>query len=268
MPSEQRCIFCLEKGNSRTGGLICKHVVDGFVHSKCFRHYLLYSNRTFCPICRRSLPIKDIMILAETKNEELLMQSLIEEDEDSFIRAVETHLVITSYPDDVLKLAFVSAASFGFTKAGKKFYEQIFPRQSMFKRFIQRFKKQEQVKYYLSHFTENGILKAVLKLKFRVFERFSYGSDIRPIALFCSVIDQNMAMLKLVLGFKNIDVNYRDIDCYSPLYYSIAKNNLEATKLLLEHKARITNVHPRYNALIFAIILERKEHSRLLRCYL
>lgn len=198
------------------------------------------------------------------------MKSLLDRDEDAFLKALEVYLRWDLDSYEVTKLAFITSVAFGFLKATKKLYDQIFPRQSILRKFMQRFKKKEQeediCKYGLVLSLQCELLRGAVMLKIGPeFQNFK-ASDIRTVALFCAVIDQNVDMVKLVLKLKNVNINHRDAKCYRPLYYSIAKGNLQITKLLLDHKALI-KIPPIYDALAFAVTHKRDEHYKLLCSY-
>lgn len=270
MTIRRDCIFCQNKEYSKSGSLTCKHKSDGSLRACCFRVHFLRTEKTDCPVCRRQLSLKDILVLAETKNEKLLMKSLLDRDEDAFLKALEVYMHWDFDSYEVTKLAFITSVAFGFLKATKKLYDQIFPRQSILKEFMQRFKKKKQeediCKYSLVFSMQCEILRGAVMLKIGPEFKNIKASDIQTMALFCAVIDQNVSMVKLVLKFKDVNINYKDAQCYFPLYYSIAKGNLQIAKLLLDHKALI-KMPPRYDALAFAAKHNRDQHYKLLCSY-
>lgn len=211
--------------------------------------------------------MKDLLILATTKEEETLMQSLVEKNEVLYVEAVEVFLQRGSDRNAFLKLIFLISVAFGFVNAAKKFFALLFPRQTAVERLKKMLNKKQPVKRCSIEYAWRGeIFEAAMWLKLgNIFKNFRYR-DIRSVALFCATLEEDVDMVRFLLKVKDVDVNCEDKNCLSPLYYSIIRNNLEITKLLLEHNARV-DVNRIYSAKTLAILYGRDDQFKLLCTY-
>ena len=248
---------------------MCTHAADGFVHTACFRGFAFLTEPVKCPICRKLLPLKDLLLLACSDYEEQLMKSLLEEDESTFVRAIEVAKRLDSVDPEywigILRMAFVVSVSFGFFEAAKRFHQQIFLRPSFFKRAAEKLgiRSRKEVRFSGNFWTH--VLELALNLKFGRYSSFDFNG-ILSTALFCAVYDRNVEMVKYVLSLKDVNVNCRDTDLCSPIYFSIIKDSLEITRLLLDHGAR-TAVNRKASAFQVATYFNREEHYQLLCSY-
>ena len=245
---------------------MCTHGADGFVHNACFRGFAYLTEPVKCPICRKLLPLKDLLLLACTDYEGRLMKCLLEEDESAFVKAIETAKRLDpKYWIGILKAAFVVSVSFGFFEAAKRFHQQIFIRPGFFERAAVKLgvRPRKEVRFSGNFWTH--VLDLALNLRFGRYTSFDCNA-VLSVALFCAVYDRNIEMVRYVLSLKGVNVNCLDMDLCSPIYHSILKDSLEITKLLLDHGAR-TRVNREASAFQVAAFFKREKHYQLLCSY-